>query len=127
MNLFYFTQIFPIVPKFEWNCFNYPHSIEAFGIYPNVSDCIQISMKRLYITQIGIKLFEFTQIWKKLLHLPKFEWSYYCLLQVHLVYLNIIYQNFPIHGNISNSYKLEWSCSNLLKFDWGRWNLSNWF
>ena len=58
MNLFYFTQIFPKVPKFEWNCFNYPNSIEAIAIYPNVSDCIQISIKHFYISQIGMKLCE---------------------------------------------------------------------
>jgi len=68
-NPFYFTQIFPIVPKFYKNCFNYPNSIEAVGIYPNISDCIQMSMKLLYITQSGIKLLQATQNWMKLFHL----------------------------------------------------------
>ena len=71
MNLFHLTQIIPIVPKFKWKCFNYPNSIEAVGIYPLVSDCIQISMKPLYITQTGMKLFEVTQIWMKQFHLPQ--------------------------------------------------------
>jgi len=32
--------------------------IEAVGIFPNVSNCMQISMKHLYITLIGMNLFE---------------------------------------------------------------------
>ena len=40
INLFYFTQIFPIVPKFEWNCFNYPNLIEFVELYPNDSNFI---------------------------------------------------------------------------------------
>jgi len=35
-----------------------PNVIGAVGICPNVSNCMQISMKRLYFTQIGMKLFE---------------------------------------------------------------------
>jgi len=35
--------------------------IEAVGIFPNDSNCMQISMKHLYITQIGMKLFEVLQ------------------------------------------------------------------
>jgi len=38
-------------PKFDWGCWN----------YPKVSNCIQILMRRLYITQIGMKLFAVTQ------------------------------------------------------------------
>ena len=52
MNLFNFTQIFPIVPKFEWNFFNYPNCTEAVGIYPNVSDCIQISVKNCILLKL---------------------------------------------------------------------------
>ena len=52
MNLFYFTQIFPVVPKFEQNCFNHPIRLEVVGICPNVYDCIQISMQFLYMTQL---------------------------------------------------------------------------
>jgi len=40
------TKLFQL-PKFDW---------------ANVSDCIQISVKLLYITQIGMKLFEAVQI-----------------------------------------------------------------
>jgi len=32
--------------------------IKAVGICPNVSKCMQIQMKWLYITQIAMKLFE---------------------------------------------------------------------
>jgi len=32
--------------------------IKAVGICPNVSKCMQIKMKWLYIIQIGMKLFE---------------------------------------------------------------------
>jgi len=33
-------SLVPIVPKFEWNCFNYPNMIEAVGICPNLSTVI---------------------------------------------------------------------------------------
>jgi len=33
---------------------------DVVGIYPNVSECIQISVKLLYIKQIGMKLLEVT-------------------------------------------------------------------
>jgi len=42
MTLFQFDQMFLIVPKFEWSCFNYPNMIKAIGIWPNVSKCMQI-------------------------------------------------------------------------------------
>ena len=42
MNLFYFTQIFPIVPKFEQNCLNHPNLIEFVEIYPNDSNFINL-------------------------------------------------------------------------------------
>jgi len=32
--------------------------IKAVGICPNVSKCMQISMKWMYIMQIGMKLFQ---------------------------------------------------------------------
>jgi len=35
--------------------------IQAVGICPNVSKCMQFQMKWLYIIQIGIKLLEVTQ------------------------------------------------------------------
>jgi len=41
--------------------FQLPNMIEAVGIFPNVSNCMQISMKHLYIAQIGMKLFEVPQ------------------------------------------------------------------
>jgi len=41
--------------------FQIPNVIEAVGICPHVYNCMQISMKRLYITQIGMKLFEVSQ------------------------------------------------------------------
>jgi len=47
---------------FERSCFTYPNLIKAVGLYSNVSECIQISMKRLYITRILMKPFEVTQI-----------------------------------------------------------------
>jgi len=55
--------------------------IEAVGIFPNVSNCMQISMKHLYITLIGMNLFE--------------------LARVDLFYWNLA-NIFPIYGNISN-------------------------
>ena len=58
MKLFQFAQIVPIVPKFEWSSFNYTNMVEAVGICTNVCNCMQISMKHLYITQIEMKLFE---------------------------------------------------------------------
>jgi len=52
--------------------FQLPNMIEAVGIFPNVSNCMQISMKHLYITQIGLRLFEVHQKWIKLFEvLPK--------------------------------------------------------
>jgi len=33
MTLFQFDQIFLIVHKFEWNCFNYTNMIKAVGIF----------------------------------------------------------------------------------------------
>jgi len=42
MNLLNFTQIFPIVPNFEWNYFYYANCIEAVVITQNVSNCVQI-------------------------------------------------------------------------------------
>jgi len=48
MTLFQFDQMFLIVPKFEWSCFNYPNMIKAVGICPNVSKCMQIQMNWLY-------------------------------------------------------------------------------
>jgi len=41
--------------------FQLPNMIEAVGIFPNVSNCMQISMKHLDITEIGWKLFEVHQ------------------------------------------------------------------
>jgi len=38
--------------------FQLPNMIEAVGIFPNVSNCMQISIKHLYTTLIGLKLFE---------------------------------------------------------------------
>jgi len=61
MNLFQFAQMIPIVPKFERSCFNYPNMIQAVRICLNVSDCMQIQMKNLHNTQIGMKLFEIHQ------------------------------------------------------------------
>jgi len=39
-KLFKFSQMVPIVPKFEWSCFNYPNVIEAVGICPNACNCM---------------------------------------------------------------------------------------
>ena len=58
MTLFQFDQMFLIVPKFDWSCFNSPNMMKVVGICPNVSKCIQIKMKWLYIIQAGVKLFE---------------------------------------------------------------------
>ena len=67
MKLFQFAQMVPSVPKFKWSCFHYPNMIKAVGICTIVSNCMQISMKRLYIiTQIRMKLFEVPQNWIKL-------------------------------------------------------------
>jgi len=48
------------------NVFKLPNMIEADGDFPNVSNCMQISMKYLCITQIGMKLFEVHKKWIKL-------------------------------------------------------------
>jgi len=42
MTLFQFDQMFLIVPKFEWSCFNYPNMMKATRICPNVSKSMQI-------------------------------------------------------------------------------------
>jgi len=34
MTLFQFDQMFLIVPKFEWRCFNYANMIKAVGNSP---------------------------------------------------------------------------------------------
>ena len=47
--------------------------IKAVGIFSNVSKCMQIWMKRLYIIQIGMKLFEVPRNWKSCLKFPKNE------------------------------------------------------
>jgi len=101
MNLFYFTRIIPIAPMFGWNCFNYPNSIEAVGIYPNVSDCIQISMKLLYtvLPKLEWSCLKLPKLEWSCSTWPKFEWNYYCLLKVDIVYL---YFNLP---KFSNSWK----------------------
>jgi len=36
MTLFQFDQMFLIVPKFEWNCFNYPNIIKFAQLFLNV-------------------------------------------------------------------------------------------
>jgi len=41
--------------------FQLPNMIEVVGIFPNVSNCMQIAMKHMYITQVGMKLFEVHQ------------------------------------------------------------------
>jgi len=41
--------------------FQLPNMMEAIGIFRNVPNCMQISMKHLDITQIGMKLFEVHQ------------------------------------------------------------------
>jgi len=41
--------------------FQLPNMIEAVRIFRNVSNCMQISMKHLHITQIRIKMFEVHQ------------------------------------------------------------------
>jgi len=38
--------------------FQLPNMIEVVGIFPNVSNCMQISMKHLDITKSALKLFE---------------------------------------------------------------------
>ena len=124
-------KLFQLYPSL--NVFQLPHMIEAVGIFPNVSNCMQISMK--HITQIGlkffvvhqkwiklfealqkwIKLFEVTQNWMKMFHLAQiwmellpFDQSWFSLLEFS--------QFFPIYGNIFNLPKFEWSCPNLPKF-----------
>ena len=71
MNLFYISQIFPIVPKFAWNCFNYPNSIwvcwnlpKCFWFVPNFNEA-------LVYYPIGMKLFEVTQSVLQLFHLAQ--------------------------------------------------------
>jgi len=41
--------------------FNYPNMVESLEIFSNVSNCMQIYIKRLYTTQIGTMLFEVSQ------------------------------------------------------------------
>jgi len=59
--------------------FQLPKVIEAIGIFPNVSNCMQISMKHLYITQFRLKLFEVHQKWIKL-----FEVTHNSIKMFHL-------------------------------------------
>jgi len=104
MNLFKFAQMVPIVSKFEWSSFNYLNLNEAVGIYPNVSDCIQITMKRLFISQIWMQLFEVAQNWIKLFEL----WRYAKLNEV------------PLGPNLNRAiaicWKLIWSVEIYPKF-----------
>jgi len=57
MKFFQLAQMVPIV----LSCFNYLNVITAVGICPNASNCMQISMKHIYITQIEMKLLEVPQ------------------------------------------------------------------
>jgi len=41
--------------------FQLPNMIEVVGNFPNISNCMQTSVKHLYITQIGLKLLEVPQ------------------------------------------------------------------
>jgi len=41
MALFQLAQMALIVPKFEWSFFNCQNMIQAVGICPNVSKCMQ--------------------------------------------------------------------------------------
>jgi len=101
MNLFYFTQIIPIVPKFEWNCFIYPNSIwgcwnlpKCFRYSPNFNEALihyPIKMKQLEVTQSVMKLFHMAQTWMELLPLAVSSFS---VLEFTLIP--------PIYGNISN-------------------------
>ena len=120
--------------------FQLPNIVEAVRIFPNVSNCMQISTQHLYTTQIGmklfevhlkwiklfelpqnwIKLFEVTQNWLKMLkifHLAKFEWSYCYLTRVGLVCWNLS-KFFQFMKTFLTSPKFEWSCPNLPKFHW---------
>jgi len=132
MDLFYFTQIIPVVPKLEWNCFNCPNSTEAVGIYPNVSDGIQISVKNLYITQIRMKLFEVAENWIKLCEVTQFWMKKFHLAQnCHFLKVDLMCWNFLKFFQFMEifliSRKLGWSCFDLLRFNWGCWNLPKWF
>ena len=89
--------------KLYWVCWN----------YSNVSNSVQMWM---CITQTGMKLFHFAQIWMELLLFAEILFS---VLEFTKLFQFI--EMFLI------SCKLEWSCSNLLKFDWGCWNLPKLF
>jgi len=51
--------------------FQLQNMIEAVGIFPNVSNSMQISVKHWYITLIGMKLFKVHQKWIKLFEVPQ--------------------------------------------------------
>ena len=111
MKLFQFAQMIPIGLKFERSCFNYPNMIEAVGICPNVSNCMQIQMKNLYIIQIGMKLFEISQNWIKLFEVTQNWMKMFHLAQIRMELLLFgqswfslleFTQIFHIYGNISN-------------------------
>jgi len=51
--------------------FQIPNMTEAVGTFPSVSNCMRISMKHLYITQIGLKLFEVHQKCINLFEVPQ--------------------------------------------------------
>ena len=133
----HFTQIFSIVA--------YPNLNKTVSItrirlkpleLPKCSDCIQISMKLLYVTRLDlsclklsknwIKLFAVTQLGLKLFHLAQIWME---LLPVAESWFSVIEfaKLFQFMEIFLISQKLEWSCSNLLKFDWGCWNLPKCF
>jgi len=56
-------------------------------------------MKKLYITQVGMKLFGVTQNSTKMFHLAQFEWSYCHSARVDLVCWNFA-QIFSNYGNV---------------------------
>jgi len=104
------------LPKFDRGCWNLP---KCFWLYP-------ISMKRLFITQIGMTLFEVAQNLIKL-----FEVIQFWIEQLLFAKFDLVCSNLPKFFQFMEifliSHKFELSCSNLLKFDWGFWNLPKWF
>jgi len=72
---YHFTQMVPVVPKSEWSCFNCPNFIEPIVIYPNVFNCIQVSVKACILSKFEWSYFRLAKIEWSCLKLPKVEWS----------------------------------------------------
>jgi len=70
MTLFQFDQMFLIVPKFEWSCFNYPNMIKAVGL-----EFTQMFLNVCKFKWSGCILFELEWSCSKFPKIQKAGWS----------------------------------------------------